>query len=188
VQGGRSLDTSMGMTPLEGLVMGTRSGDLDPAVLLHLWRTAGMSVDELEALLNERSGLRGLCGTKDMREVLQRAQAGDADARLALDVYCYRVKKYVGAYCAVLGRLDALVFTAGVGENSSAVRLRCCQGLGHLGIALDGRRNQAASREARPIHADGSAVKVLVVPTEEELEIAHQALACIQARERGRSP
>jgi acetate kinase len=179
ILGGRSVDTSMGMTPLEGLVMGTRAGDLDPGVVLDLLRS-GLPPDEVGRLLNDRCGLAGLCGASDVREVLRRADAGDPEARLALEVYCYRVKKYLGAYCAVLGRLDAVVFTAGVGENSPPVRAACCDGLSHLGIALDPRRNEAPSREPRAIHADGAPVAVLVVPTDEELEIARQAFRCVE--------
>jgi len=187
IQAGRSVDTSMGMTPLEGLVMGTRCGDLDPAIPLYLARKTGMPPEALERVLKEESGLTGLCGSSDMREVLARAEAGDPDSQLALDVYCYRVKKYIGAYLAVLGRADALVFTAGVGENSAAVRWRCCEGLAGLGIALDAGRNGSASRREREIQADGSAVKVLVIPTDEALEIAHRTLACVRGPEEGRS-
>lgn len=175
---GRSVDTSMGMTPLEGLVMGTRSGDVDPGAILHLLGAAGLRPEEVEAALRLHGGLEGLCGASDMREVLRRAADGDPDADLALDVYCYRVKKYVGAYLAVLGRLDALVFTAGVGENAPAIRARCCDGLAALGIAVDPARNAAGAAGDREIQPPDAPVKVLVVPTDEALEIAHQALAC----------
>jgi acetate kinase len=181
IRGGRSVDTSMGLTPLEGLVMGTRSGDVDPALAFQLGRVAGMAPEDVERLLERESGLLGLCGASDVREVVRRAAAGDEDAELALEVYCYRVKKYVGAYAAALGRLDALVFTAGVGENSAEVRARSCAGLAHLGIALDEAKNRAASREPRAIHAEGGAVAVLVIPTDEELAIAQQTLACVEA-------
>ena len=176
IAGGRSVDTSMGMTPLEGLVMGTRSGDLDPAVHFFLAREEGLDILELDALLNRESGLRGLCGENDMREVLRRADAGDASARLAIEVYCYRIRKYIGSYFAVLGGLDALIFTAGVGENSPQIRAACCEGLEALGVAID-----AAANERGPgpgvtrIGAPGAAAEVLVVRTDEELEIAQQA-------------
>jgi len=179
VAGGRCIDTSMGLTPLEGLVMGTRSGDLDPAVVFYLHREAGLSVDDIDDLLNKRSGMLGLAGANDMREVERRAAAGDDAAVGALDVYCYRIRKYVGAYAAALGRLDALVFTAGIGENSDGVRAAVCQGLEGLGIALDPRRNRARSSRPRTVSADHSAVAVLVVPTNEELEIAEQTLAVV---------
>jgi acetate kinase len=176
IRGGRSVDTSMGMTPLEGLVMATRAGDVDPGVVFHLARSAGMSLEAIEDLLVFRSGLLGLAGEADMREVLRRAARGDPDAALAVDVYAYRIVKYVGAYHAVLGGLDALVFTAGVGENSAEIRERVCDGLAHLGIALDPARNRSSSREARAVHREGGPVAVLVVPTDEELEIARQTV------------
>jgi len=179
VAGGRCIDTSMGLTPLEGLVMGTRSGDLDPAVVFYLHREAGLSVDGVDDLLNKRSGMLGLAGANDMREVERRAAAGDQAAAEALDVYCYRIRKYVGAYAAALGRLDALVFTAGVGENSDGVRAGVCQGLEGLGVILDRDRNRARSSRPRTVSADDSAVAVLVVPTNEELEIAEQTLAVV---------
>jgi acetate kinase len=179
VAGGRCIDTSMGLTPLEGLVMGTRSGDLDPAVVFYLHREAGLSVDDIDDLLNKRSGMLGLAGANDLREVGRRAAAGDRAAIDALDVYCYRIRKYVGAYAAALGRLDALVFTAGVGENNDAVRAGICRGLEGLGIRLDARRNKGRAGKARTISADDSKVAVLVVPTNEELEIAEQTLAAI---------
>jgi len=171
----------MGMTPLEGLVMGTRSGDLDPAVVVYLHREAGLSVDDIDDLLNKRSGMLGLAGANDMREVDRRAAAGDQAAVEALDVYCYRIRKYVGAYAAALGRLDALVFTAGVGENNDGVRAGVCRGLEGLGVRLDAKRNRGRSGRARTISADDSAVAVLVVPTNEELEIAEQTLAVVSA-------
>jgi acetate kinase len=179
VAGGRCIDTSMGLTPLEGLVMGTRSGDLDPAVVFYLHREAGLSVDDIDDLLNKRSGMLGLAGANDMREVARLVGEGDQAAAEALDVYCYRIRKYVGAYTAALGRLDALVFTAGIGENNDAVRAGVCQGLEGLGIALDPRRNRARSGRPRTISADAAAVPVLVVPTNEELEIAEQTLAVV---------
>lgn len=179
IAGGRSVDTSMGLTPLEGLVMGTRSGDLDPAIPFHLARVAGMGVDELDTLLNKRSGLLGLSGKSDMREVVDAAEAGDEAAGLALDVYVHRIRHYIGAYVAVLGGLDALVFTAGVGENSAPVRSRVVAGLTVLGLSLDASANAVRSREARAISPAGAPVAVLVVPTNEELQIARQAAAFV---------
>jgi acetate kinase len=180
VAGGRCIDTSMGLTPLEGLVMGTRSGDLDPAIVFYLHREAKLSVDEIDALLNKHSGMQGLAGANDMREVERRAAAGDQAAVEALDVYCYRIRKYVGAYAAALGRLDALVFTAGIGENNDAVRAGVCQGLDGLGVILNAKRNKGRSKGPRTISADDSPVAVLVVPTNEELEIAEQTLAVVR--------
>ena len=172
VSGGRSIDTSMGLTPLEGLVMGTRSGDVDPALVLHLRRTRNLSTDEIDAVLNSRSGLLALAGDNDMREVQRRAAAGDPAAELALDVYCYRIRKYVGAYLAALGGADAIVFTAGVGENDARVRARSLAGLERLGIVVDPVRNEAGETVISP---DGAPVAVLVIPTDEELEMATQA-------------
>ncbi|MET1015248.1 MAG: acetate kinase [Leifsonia flava] len=181
VAGGRSVETSMGMTPLEGLVMGTRSGDIDPAVLLHLQRRAKLSIDEVDDLLNKRSGLLGLSGRGDMRDVVDASLDGDADAALALDVYVHRLRGYVGNYFAQLGRVDAVVFTAGVGENSPVIRARALEGLESFGIRIDAERNAARSRAARVISTDDSTVAVLVVPTNEELEIARQTLAVTRA-------
>ncbi len=181
VSGGRSVATSMGLTPLEGLVMGTRGGDLDPGAVLHLLRT-GMSVDEVDTLLNRRSGLAGLTGSGDLRDVLAAAGGGDAQAELALDVYAHRIRGYVGAYLAHLGGLDALVFTAGVGENSPEVRSRVVGGLGHLGLALDPARNEARGRGVRLVSPDEAPVPVLVVPTNEELQIARHALTAVAPR------
>ncbi len=182
VAGGVAVDTSMGLTPLEGLVMGTRSGDIDPAVFTFLHSAAGLEVAEIDALLNKQSGLKGLAGVNDFREVLARAEAGDEDARLALDVYVHRLRHYVGAYTAVLGGLDVLTFTAGVGENAPALRAAVVATLGRLGLAVDPRRNEAPSKEARVISPDGSPVTVLVVPTNEELEIARQTAALLEAQ------
>lgn len=181
IDGGRSVDTSMGLTPLEGLVMGTRSGDIDPGVLMHLLR-AGLGVEELDQLLNKRSGLLGLAGSNDMRDLRAAVQAGDPAAELALDVYARRVKHYVGAYLAVLGGADAVVFTAGVGENSSLLRSRAMAGLEPLGLEIDPARNEANERGARRISTDASRVAILVVPTDEEAEIATQTLALIAAK------
>ena len=159
VRGGTSVDTSMGLTPLEGLVMGTRSGDLDPGIVFHLAREAGYDIAKLDELLNRRSGLLGMTGISDMREVRQRADSGDTAARLAIDVYEYRLRKYIGAYLAVLPSVHAVVFTAGVGENDAAFRREVVEPLAHLGV--------------------GSTIPVLVIPTNEELEIAHETLTAI---------
>ncbi|MFJ4923470.1 acetate kinase [Streptomyces sp. NPDC088725] len=179
VAGGRCVDTSMGMTPLEGLVMGTRSGDIDPAVVFHLGRVAGMSLDETDELLNKKSGLIGLCGDNDMREIGRRIGEGDERAQLAFDVYIHRLKKYIGAYTAVLGRVDALVFTAGVGENAAPVREAAVAGLETIGFAVDAERNAVRSDVPRIISPDDARVAVAVVPTDEELEIAQQTFALV---------
>ncbi|QSB13201.1 acetate kinase [Natronosporangium hydrolyticum] len=175
VAGGRSVATSMGLTPLEGLVMGTRSGDVDPAVVAQLHRTAGMSVAEIDELLNQRSGLRGLSGHNDMRALLAARADGDPAAQLAFDVYCHRITSYVGAYYAQLGRLDAVTFTAGVGEHAAPVREAALANLHRLGIIVDPARNAAVSTHARLISPDDAPVQVCVVPTDEEREIASQA-------------
>jgi acetate kinase len=177
VREGESVETSMGMTPLEGLVMGTRSGDIDPGALFHLHRKAGLDIDDLDNLLNKGSGLLGLAGRGDMRDVAEAAEAGDGPSQLALDVYLHRLKAYVGAYYAQLGRLDVISFTAGVGENSTLVRERSLAGLEGFGIRIDPERNSGRSRSARVISTDDSRVVVLVVPTNEELEIARQTLS-----------
>lgn len=181
VAGGRSVETSMGLTPLEGLVMGTRSGDLDPAVIGYLGRVAGLGLDRIDAALVERSGLLALAGTGDVRDVLAAEERGDEAARLALDVYCHRIRKYVGAYWAVLGRVDAIVFTAGVGEHAAQVRARSLAGLEGLGIELDAARNEAAGGGERFISAESSRIAVLVIPTDEEIEIAEQSLRVVAA-------
>ena len=175
---GRVVDTSMGLTPLEGLAMGTRSGDIDPAIIFHLARTRGLSFAEIETTLNKRSGLLGLSGcSNDMRELLDERERGNADAALAVDVFCYRIKKYIGAYLAVLGRLDALIFTAGVGENAAIVRQEVCAGLEGLGIALDVAKNAQAIGVEADVSVAGVACRVLVVPTNEEKLIASDTYA-----------
>ncbi|MBU1610644.1 MAG: acetate kinase, partial [Proteobacteria bacterium] len=177
VRGGKAVDTSLGMTPLAGLIMGTRSGDVDPAILTFLHREKGLSVEEIDTLLNKESGLKGICGQNDMRDIhaaIDRADESSPRAQLALDMACYRNRKYLGEYLAVLGRTDAVVFTAGIGENDAVVRAKTLQGLEHLGITLDPAKNTAKNSEARAIHADNSPVAVWVIPTNEELEIARQ--------------
>lgn len=173
IDGGRSVDTSMGLTPLEGLVMGSRGGDIDPGALLHLLR-AGMTVDELDRLLNRGSGLVGLGGSLDMRDLTAAATAGDAGARLAFEVYVHRIRRYLGAYLLELGGADAIVFTAGVGENHAPTRWAVCAGLEWFGIELDPAANEAPAGGPRRISAPSSRVAVLVVPTDEEAEIARQ--------------
>ncbi len=180
IQRGRAIDTSMGLTPLEGLMMGTRCGDIDPAIIFYLARVSGLAIDKIETLLNQKSGLFGVCGSNDMREIQQRFKQGDEQAKLAIEIYCYRIKKYIGAYLAILGRLDVLVFTAGVGENSPEVRLQVCQGLEHLGICIVPEKNKAKINSATEIQNDAGAVKIMVIPTDEETEIAQQTQACIQ--------
>jgi acetate kinase len=180
VRGGRSVETSMGLTPLEGLVMGSRSGDLDPAVPGYLHRQLGWSIEDVDRALTQESGLKGLAGDNDLRAVQDLVEAGDPRGRLAFDVYCHRIRKYVGAYYAVLGTLDAVVFTAGVGENSSLVRGASLSGMDRLGIRVDDERNRAvAAGEAAVISPEGSEIAVLVVPTNEEHEIARQVMSVL---------
>ena len=177
IREGRSIDTSMGMTPLEGLMMGTRSGDLDPSIIFYLQRVWGMDGRQLEHVLNHESGLKGICGSNDMRAIHAAAEGGDSRARLAIDMFCYRLRKYIGAYLAVLGKVDALVFTGGIGENDARIRARVCDGLAFLGIRLDPDANAQVGPAGRPIHARGSEIAVYVIPTDEELEIARQTLS-----------
>jgi acetate kinase len=176
VAGGRAVDTSMGLTPLEGLVMGTRSGDIDPGIVGYLCRTADMTIEDIDTMLNRRSGLLGLGGENDFRKLHQLIETGHAAAQLAYDVYVHRLRKYVGAYLAVLGNTDIVSFTAGVGENDAAVRRDALSGLSALGIEIDPALNASLSREARRISTESSRVTVLVIPTDEELAIAQ---ACV---------
>ncbi len=187
IRGGVSVDTSMGFTPLEGLLMGTRSGDLDPAIILHIMAREELSLHEANTLLNKHSGLQGISGISgDMRDIISEYHKGNSSARLALDAYCYRIRKYIGAYAAALGGLDALVFTAGIGENSPVVRKKCCENLEFLGIKIDDEKNrQASSKRAEEISGNGSKVKVFSIPTNEELVIALDTRRIIQeAREK----
>ncbi len=188
---GRSVDTSMGFTPLEGLVMGTRSGDLDPAVVGHLVRREGLGVEEVERLLNERSGLLGLSGLSgDMRELLNAAEGKpDSRAALALDIFCYRVRKYIGSYLAVLGGADALVFGGGIGEHAPAMRARICEGMGWCGLRLDSLRNQAAVEiapgEAMKISEEDAPLACYVAGVDEEVEIARATFECVRKGQSG---
>jgi len=182
VKNGRSVDTSMGLTPLEGLVMGTRSGDFDPAILFYLG-DKGYDMKTLNSLCNKQSGLLGVSGlSNDMRNLIAHAESGNARARLAISIFCYRIRKYVGAYTAVLGSLDALVFTGGIGENAVSVRAEVCADLPQIGLALDPARNAAAVRREAEISADASRVKVFVIPTNEEAAIAHDTFEIAQGR------
>lgn len=184
VQGGRSLDTSMGLTPLEGLIMGTRCGDLDPAIVFYLMEHKKLNRDQIDNLLNKKSGLLGLAGisSSDLRDILKAKDEGHLQAAAALNAFCYRVKKYIGAYTASLGSLDVLVFTAGIGENSPEIRQMACENLTGLGIVLDAEKNQKRVEGCREIQSESSRIKVLVVPTNEELEIATQTLSVWTAR------
>ena len=178
IRDGVSIDTSMGLTPMEGLVMGTRSGDIDPGVLLHLMTSIKQSPEQLSELLNQRSGLLGLSGISgDVRELESAAGSGNPRAKLALESFAYRARKYIGAYAAALGGLDAIAFTGGIGEHSSAMRTRICQGLSFLGIELDLSRNDRAAGAGQScISADGTGVQIWVIPTNEELQVAHELM------------
>jgi acetate kinase len=181
VDGGISVDISMGFTPLEGLLMGTRSGDLDPQIILHIVGREGLSLAEANTLLNKHSGLLGISGlTSDMREIVSEMKAGNKQAELAFQVFTYRIRKYIGSYAAVMGGVDAIVFTGGIGENSSEVRAESCKGLGFLGVTLDAERNNSAEKE-KLISADSSKVKVFALPTNEELVIALDTARIVEA-------
>lgn len=176
IAGTRPIDTSMGLTPLEGLVMGTRSGDIDASVVSYLCHTAGMGVDDIETMLNQRSGVLGLSGERDFRRLRTMIESGDESAQLAYSVFTHRLRKYVGAYLAVLGHTDVISFTGGIGENDAAVRRDAVAGMEELGIVLDERRNLGGGRGARQISADDSPIAVLVIPTNEELAIARDCV------------
>jgi acetate kinase len=184
IKAGKSIDTSMGMTPLEGLMMGTRCGDIDPSLPFYLAKSMGKSNEELDSLLTRESGLKGICGANDMREVHTLAEGGNSRASLAIEMYCYRIKKYIGAYYAVLGHLDALIFSGGIGENDSLIRKYVCTGLANLGILIDDKKNQTAGYQTFAIQRGDEAIKVLVIPTDEELEIAEQTQALIKHMKR----
>lgn len=186
IANGRSVDTSMGFTPLEGLVMGTRSGDLDPAIPLFVEQTENTGMNSIDRILNRESGLKGLCGTNDLRTLLKQKNAGDERAHLALDLYCYRIKKYIGAYCAVLGEVDALVFTGGVGENAAEVRRLACEGLSRLGIAIDEAANTGVTGDIAEIGQAENRTRILVIKTDEELQIARETLAMLDKNHAGK--
>jgi acetate kinase len=182
IQGGDSVDTSMGFTPLEGLVMGTRSGDVDPTILDYVGGKEGLTLGEAEALLNKQSGLLGISGlTNDMRELLaEEREHADRRATLAIDIFCYRVRKYVGAYLAAMGGADAIVFAGGIGENAPEIRARICAGLEWMGLTVDGARNDAlAGGREGAFHADGSRLAAWVIPTDEELLIARDTFRAV---------
>ncbi|MFZ0611741.1 MAG: acetate kinase [Desulfobacterales bacterium] len=176
VDGGKSVDTSMGMTPLEGLIMGTRSGDLDPAIIFYLIKNKRLKIEEVDDLLNKKSGLLGLAEIEsgDVRDIEAAAKNGNGKALTALDVFSYRAKKYIGAYAFAMGGIDAIVFTAGIGENSPLIRQMICDGLHAFGIELDSEKNSVASTKAREVQSDRSRVKVIVAPTKEERAIARE--------------
>ncbi|MGB5113302.1 MAG: acetate kinase [Mycobacterium sp.] len=187
ISGGRPIDTSMGLTPMEGLVMGTRSGDIDPGVITYLWRTAKMSVEDIETMLNRRSGVFGLGGEVDFRALHKSIESGDTAAQLAYDVYIHRLRKYIGAYLALLGghpggKTHVITFTAGVGENDAAVRRDALSGLATLGIEVDEQLNESSERGSRRISAEQSPVTVLVIPTDEELAIARACVLVVAGR------
>jgi acetate kinase len=183
VRGGKSVDTSMGFTPLEGLVMGTRCGDLDPAALLFVMGRDAMSSAEASSLMNQHSGLLGISGlSHDMRELLAAEKKGDERAKLAIDLFCYRLRKYLGSYVAALGGVDAIAFAGGIGENAPAVRERTLAGLDALGLKLDAQRNQDAQGKEAEISPEGAKVRIFVVPTNEELMIARDAAAIVERR------
>ena len=174
VKNGYCIDTSMGMTPLSGVMMGTRTGDVDPAVIGYLTEQTGLGIKALDTVLNKESGLKGICGLNDLRDIHDRAAGGNRHAILAIDMFAYQIKKYIGAYMAALGYVDALVFTAGVGENDDIVRLKVCENLAMLGVEIDGEKNKQKSSKPFCIHAQQSRVQVWVIPTDEERRIARE--------------
>lgn len=180
IKEGKCVDTTMGMTPLAGLVMGTRSGDIDPALPFFMAERFRLSLQDIDTLLNKDSGLKGLCGTNDMREVIDQKDAGDENSKVALEVYAYRIKKYIGSYFAALGTLDAIIFTAGIGENVSYIRELCCSGLEGLGIEIDSGRNNTDGDGIREISSAESKTRILIIPTDEELKIAQETKKIIE--------
>ena len=173
VQDGKSIDHSMGLGPMGGLIMGTRAGDIDPSVIFHLI-SEGYTPEQLNTILNKKSGMLGLTGYSDMRDVLKAIEGGDEKAKLAYDMYAYRIKKFIGAYAAVMNGLDAVVFTAGIGENDALIREKVCTDMNFFGITLHKERNRTRGNDIREINEEGATVKVLVIPTNEELEIVKQ--------------
>lgn len=181
VENGQCIDTSMGLGPMNGLIMGTRSGDIDQSVIFYLVNGQGYSLDEVNTILNKKSGMLGLTGYNDMRDITKAINEGNENAQMAYELYTYRIKKYIGAYAAILNGLDAVVFTAGVGENDVKIRQMVCSNMEHLGITIDQEKNMMRSRNLREINREGAPVKVLVIPTNEELEIAKQCYQLLSA-------
>jgi acetate kinase len=171
---GKSIDTSLGFAPSNGLIMGSRSGDIDHAIIFHMVHKLGYPLEEIECLLSKGSGMLGLTGFADLRDIQREAENGNTDCILALEMNAYRIKKYIGSYIAAMNGVDAIIFTAGIGENSSLLRKMVCTGMDYLGFALDEIKNEQRSASLREINAATSKVKILVVPTNEELEIAKQ--------------
>jgi acetate kinase len=182
IENGKSVDTSMGMTPVAGIIMGTRSGNIDPGIIFYLAKSKGMTLEELDYVLTHESGLKGICGFNDMRDIHQKASEGDQRAQLALDMFVYRIKKYIGNYLAILGHLDGIVFTAGIGEHDIDIRRRCCENLERLGIVLDPERNKIEHEGPLRISKLESPVQIWVIPTNEELEIAQQTRELIELK------
>ena len=180
VKKGKCIDTSMGMTPLAGVMMGTRTGDIDPAIISYLVENNNMTPQELDTVFNKKSGLMGICGMNDMRDIHAKAEEGDEMAKLAVDMFAYRVKKYIGAYTAVLGTIDIVAFTAGIGENDDIVRAAVCEDMSGLGINVDLKKNEGRFGEPQAIHEDGSPVQVWVIPTNEELQIAQDTVNVVK--------
>ncbi|TKX31948.1 acetate kinase [Campylobacter estrildidarum] len=172
VENGKSVDTSMGFTPLEGLIMGTRCGDMDPAIIPFISKARGLSIEEIDSLMNKKSGVYGICGYNDFRDIESRVEKGEDRARLAFDMFCYRLVKYIGAYLAVLPGTDGIIFTGGIGENSALVRQKVCERLSHLGIELDLNLNSQRISTERIVSTVNSKIKVCIIPTDEEFEIA----------------
>ncbi len=174
IEKGECRDTSMGMTPLSGIMMGTRTGDIDPAIPGYLMELTGMNTKELDIVLNRQSGLKGICGLNDMRDIHEAAAKGNERAKLALDMFAFQIKKYIGAYTAVLGSVDALIFTAGIGENDEIVRAKACENLSCMGIEIDSEKNSSNITPPLSIHSKNSRVQIWVIPANEEFEIARQ--------------
>ncbi|WIK58640.1 acetate kinase [Actinotignum urinale] len=180
VVNGHAVETSMGLTPLEGLVMGGRTGDINPAAVFHLYRVAGMSIDEIDNLFNRKSGMMGLCGSSDLRDVHAMVREGNKEAKEAVDVYAHRIVKYIGAYTATMGGLDCITFTAGVGENDNIMRAEVLNRLASFGVKYDEEKNNTRSKEARDIATEDSKIRILIIPTNEELAIARQVTELVE--------
>lgn len=179
IDAGKCIDTTMGLGPVSGLIMGSRSGDIDPTVIFHMVNKLNYDLGQVDHLLNKKSGLLGLCGFSDMREVKSAIQNGNDDAALAYEMYAYRIKKYIGAYAAALGGLDAIVFTGGIGENDATMRKQVVDGLSFMGLQLDDEKNDSREHSIRAIQTNDATVAILIVPTNEELEIAKQCFGLL---------